>query len=360
MRKSLLVILLCLMLPAFGGISCYAAIKDWDKILDKYEKLCESCLQMKMKAESGEKVSKVSLGRLFSSLSELRGELKSGSGSMSVSQRERFEQIRTRYSSLFGIEETQDEAEKPESPPVKKEVHKTISAAASSRQQGSAGHIATRINETKVEEDTLARERLPLSELPRIEDVTSIATALASKADSLSFAAIKPYALPREAVLEQRSYSKSVSALLSTAAEGSYGAAAAIIANDNAWGAYIKFHSNFKPYGASYHCDSDGSCDNGQFWPSGDIRLSYFQTSAGVRKDLGHHFGVLAGAGYGRKTVLWEDIDNNWAMVNDQSFSGLLLECGPIVHFGPMELQISISTINFKTAALDFGVGLRF
>lgn len=166
MRKSLLVILLCLMLPAFGGISCYAAIKDWDKILDKYEKLCESCLQMKMKAESGEKVSKVSLGRLFSSLSELRGELKSGSGSMSVSQRERFEQIRTRYSSLFGIEETQDEAAKPESPSVKREVHKTISAAASSRQQGSAGHIATRTNETKVEEDTLARERLPLSELP--------------------------------------------------------------------------------------------------------------------------------------------------------------------------------------------------
>ena len=64
--------------------------KDWDRILDKYESLCESCIQLKLKAEAGEKISKSAFGKLFSSLAELRTELKEGSGSMSEQQRERF------------------------------------------------------------------------------------------------------------------------------------------------------------------------------------------------------------------------------------------------------------------------------
>ena len=76
--------------------------KDWDRILDKYESLCESCIQLKLKAEAGEKISKSAFGKLFSSLAELRTELKEGSGSMSEQQRERFASIRARYSAVFG------------------------------------------------------------------------------------------------------------------------------------------------------------------------------------------------------------------------------------------------------------------
>ena len=61
----MLIILLCLMLPVCGGSHCRAQEKDWDKILDKYESLCESCLGLKMKAESGEKVSRTALSSLF-------------------------------------------------------------------------------------------------------------------------------------------------------------------------------------------------------------------------------------------------------------------------------------------------------
>ena len=39
--------------------------KDWDRILDKYESLCESCIQLKLKAEAGEKISKSAFGKLF-------------------------------------------------------------------------------------------------------------------------------------------------------------------------------------------------------------------------------------------------------------------------------------------------------
>ena len=79
-----------------------SVVKDWDRILDKYESLCESCIQLKLKAEAGEKISKSAFGKLFSSLAELRTELKEGSGSMSEQQRERFASIRARYSAVFG------------------------------------------------------------------------------------------------------------------------------------------------------------------------------------------------------------------------------------------------------------------
>ena len=65
MKKSLIVIFLCLfMLPVYGGNM--SVDKDWDRILDKYESLCESCIQLKLKAEAGEKISKSAFGKLFS------------------------------------------------------------------------------------------------------------------------------------------------------------------------------------------------------------------------------------------------------------------------------------------------------
>ena len=106
MKTSCSLILSLLLLALSGGSLCHAAEKDWDRILDKYEALCESCLELKVKAESGEKVSKASLGRLYSSLLDLRSQLRSGTGSMSEVQRRRFERLKTTYSLLFGIEET--------------------------------------------------------------------------------------------------------------------------------------------------------------------------------------------------------------------------------------------------------------
>ena len=67
MRKFFLVIFLSLaVLPLPGSVS--AVDKDWDGILDKYEFLCGSCLQLKLKAEAGEKVSRTEFSKLFSAL----------------------------------------------------------------------------------------------------------------------------------------------------------------------------------------------------------------------------------------------------------------------------------------------------
>ena len=69
---------------------------------------------------------------------------------------------------------------------------------------------------------------------------------------------------------------------------------------------------------------------------------------------------MMAGTGYGRKSLLWEDIDRSWAKVRDRSASGFLLECGPVADAGPLEIQAVLSTIAFRTIALEIAVGFNF
>ena len=75
---------------------------DWDKVLDRYEALCNQCIDLKLRAESGEKVSGAEFSRLIGNLNNLRKLLREDSGSMSPAQRSRFSRIRDRYSNVFG------------------------------------------------------------------------------------------------------------------------------------------------------------------------------------------------------------------------------------------------------------------
>ena len=56
---------------------------DWDKVLDRYEALCNQCIDLKLRAESGEKVSGAEFSRLIGNLNNLRKLLREDSGSMS-------------------------------------------------------------------------------------------------------------------------------------------------------------------------------------------------------------------------------------------------------------------------------------
>lgn len=396
MKKTFLVIILCLlMLPEYGGGPCLAAGKNWDRILDKYESLCESCLKLKLKAEAGEKVPKASLRSLFSSLSELRAELGSGQGSMSEVQRSRFESIRTKYALLFGVGDVLDETGQrrladggTESREIKG------NAAQSDKDEGAKPYEDVEVTPQKfaavnpvtqrhdVVKDgpgprtgsldltgsrpegpdssrAIVRQHIP--ELPRLHVPLSAAVAEGFAAcPDFAVASERPGSFGESVPSAGRRFSASVSAMFSFLPEFSYGASIAISPGAGRWSIYIKYVGNHKTASYSYICYSDGSYGGGKLWTTGESTVSCLRASAGFRRELGRWGGIAAGAGYGRTVVLWEDIGHAWAKVKDLSISGIVLEAGPQFHAGPFDLQLVLSTVNFRSPALEFGLGYRF
>ena len=354
------------MLPVYGG--SYAVGKDWDQILDKYESLCESCLQLKLKAEAGEKVSRTAFAKLFSSLSELRTELRDGSGSMTEQQRERFESIRARYAAVFGgTQAVAQEKEHPVSKPTlagnnDKPLSNASKAPApqASAPQATATNVhipkATATNDLTrvptVPQDSVPQrpESLPRLFLPGPDLNVPYTGALAVCSYRSD--------VPRD-VVPRRVYG-SVSFVMAVWPVLSYGASLSLFDKNTLWGGYASFHSNFRSVTFSYTCSSDSTWEGGTMWPSGNSSVSLLQISAGIRKNFGPWFGIFAGAGYGRKAVLWEDLSGEWVKVQDLSTSGILLECGLLLDAGPVEIQAGLSTIAFRTVSLELGLGFRF
>ena len=70
---------------------------NYDKALDKYAYICDRCVEMRAKVESGQSIKMESLGSLMAELSSFRKTLSNASGKMSAAQTARFEAIKVRY-----------------------------------------------------------------------------------------------------------------------------------------------------------------------------------------------------------------------------------------------------------------------
>lgn len=99
MRSVLGHILLCLTLTFCLGVKAFAIPQgdNYDKALDKYAYICDRCVEMRAKVESGQSIQMESLGSLLAELSSLRKTLSNASGKMSAAQAERFEAIKAKY-----------------------------------------------------------------------------------------------------------------------------------------------------------------------------------------------------------------------------------------------------------------------
>ena len=74
---------------------------------------------------------------------------------------------------------------------------------------------------------------------------------------------------------------------------------------------------------------------------------------------------LYAGAGYGQRTVYWQDKSDKWAKVTDRTSNGIAIEAGVISSFlntsaRNLSLSAGIHTINFKTVGFTLGLGLNF
>ena len=363
MKCLLSIFLLFLLAPASGNSASSPLEKDWDRILDKYETLCDECADLKLRAAAGEKVSRSSFNKLVSALKDLRQELREGSGTMSAAQRARFDRIRSRYASMFG-ESSQENASEA---PVR---IRTVSDKGDKEETGKSGKSAgpvvkpsgSNVKSEPVVKKSL-RDSLPIDPPANLLPPSNPAPAILSSQENISLAIHYPivdYTIPKTTAARQKILDYSICACAGVYPELSYGAVFSMMSRKNRWGGYLKYRSNFKSRTFSYECSSDGSCSSGQIWSSGNTSVCLMNVSAGARKNFGKWVGVYAGAGYGRYVSCWEDIDGNWAKVADISVSGLSLECGAVLDFGPVEIQAGVATVMFRYTGLEICLGFRF
>lgn len=315
--------------------------KNWDRILDRYEALCNECIDMKVRIEAGEKISSKDISKLLNSLGKIREELSSGSGSMTQEQISRFESIRDTFAprteghGASRIDSGNGQiADKPETAGTTAEVRPKPKV----------------IRETKKPETpSKAIERREFQNIPQMSALGGVIEF----EDEIS--------ITRDVVENHRAEKRlmpaiSASAIMSVFPDPAYGFMLTISGSDAAWGAYAKFLSNFK--NAPYSCECRSTDES--LWLSGNSNAALRQFSAGVTRSISAGFGAFAGMGYGSYTTTWEDSFGQWMLVTDHSTKGLLLEAGLSCTFGKFRLSGGASMTAFHYTNLFLGVGLQF
>lgn len=336
---------------------------DWDKVLDRYEALCNQCIDLKLRAESGEKVSGAEFSRLVGNLNNLRKLLREDSGSMSPAQRSRFSRIRDRYSNVFGkgsrtkVRVNADEASVSGSGEVSHAENRTGKQAgtqASGRLD--AGHDAGGQGVDGGTGDRgAAGSTLYIPETLSTSGLT---------AEAFSYGAMniiqRDKGIDMNPKREPRRVAVGVAGMVAAAPEFLYGGMVSVVFRKNDWGAYAKYLSDYQSNSSSYNCTSDGKFSGGKMWLSGNTRTSSYMFSAGARKVIWKGLGAFAGVGYGAHSVYWEDVSGNWAKVTDSSVDGAIIEAGVSYTLKPVEFFVGVSTISFGYNSLECGIGLRF
>lgn len=296
-------ILLCLSLTFCLGVKAFAIPQgdNYDKALDKYAYICDRCVEMRAKVESGQSIQMESLGSLLAELSSLRKTLSNASGKMSAAQAARFEAIKAKY--MQGMRAFGKRPARPEVisiqriKPISEPVEVTLiemperslrlaqrPAPQVQRPEPQAQHPErqSRHQEMQVKQSERQTQH-PKGKTPRPKE--------GLKLTLLADAGIFP--------------------------TPSYGAMAVLTLRGI--GAYANYRSDFRKNEYSYTCTSEGDTEYGRIWATGESRVSRTVATAGLAMWTSRRFGFYAGAGLSSSTRCWEDISGEWAKVEDKS-----------------------------------------
>lgn len=344
MRSVLGHILLCLTLTFCLGVKAFAIPQgdNYDKALDKYAYICDRCVEMRAKVESGQSIQMESLGALLAELSSLRKTLSNASGKMSAAQAERFEAIKAKY--MQGMKAFGKRPARPSLGsiqrinPVTEPVEVTLiemperslrlaqrPAPQVQRPEPQAQHPErqSRHQEMQVKQSERQTQR-PKGKTPRPKE--------GLKLTLLADAGIFP--------------------------TPSYGAMAMMTLRGI--GAYANYRSDFRKNEYSYTCTSEGDTEYGRIWATGESRVSRTVATAGLAMLTSRRFGVYAGAGLSSSTRCWEDISGEWAKVEDKSYRGVAADGGILLTFKPVALSVGVVSDFRRYVDVQIGIGVRF
>ena len=131
------------------------------------------------------------------------------------------------------------------------------------------------------------------------------------------------------------------------------------------WYIFIKGRSNFTSQKASYECNADGTTDYGYFWSSGaKAVVARHQVTLDVSYAFTNPVSLYLGAGYGLRSLYWQDSEGAWAKVRDRSFRSVALDAGLLVHpipRGPAKGLTFLAGISYiPRTYLDVEAGLAW
>lgn len=304
MRKLLGHILaLVLLLAPFDVCKGQNAVRStMDGDIERYEMLCELCLNLRTRIRQGEDISKNEAQAFINRFLSMNKELKDKEHEMTASQRRRFSAISLWFSTGQKLE------------------------------------VAEQVS----------TEDLPFIEPATFSDILSVDPA----AGTINHTGLSK---PEAKRLPHKSY------ILLTASypDTSYGFSAGHTIGR--WGLYGSFRSNYISTETSYSCLSDGTLPDGSaFWSSGNTCKSDMAAVAGGLFRMNRWATLYTGVGYGWHRMAWEDIDGIWADVSDWSHQGTAVDAGLMFSYKRLAFSTGVTTISFKSSSITFGLGVCF
>ncbi|MBQ6577698.1 MAG: hypothetical protein IJL91_08125 [Bacteroidales bacterium] len=304
---KLCVILIFLGVPYFS----HAQESGWDGALDRYEKACRILVDYRTRMKNGETIPVESLSSVTAELEILRKYMDRLPGKMTAMQRHRLSAI----SALYRSGTPMPSFERISSV-------KWTSAFPSAKMQESFSIVQSR--QSGYPSSTIARKPVFAEKHHRFSALAEVAPV-----PDMSYGAMIAYSFGKK----------------------------------TDYGIYLKGRSNFKKEDFSYDCSSDGRTDDGYIWASGKSSISRLHLSAGGFVQALPFLSVYTGAGYGQRSLCWEDSDGRWARVSDRSFEGPVIDAGVMIRpfsEGTMQRLVIESGVGLmpKGSYLDWTVGI--
>lgn len=345
-------ILLCLSLTFCLGVKAFAIPQgdNYDKALDKYAYICDRCVEMRAKVESGQSIQMESLGALLAELSSLRKTLSNASGKMSAAQAERFEAIKAKY--MQGMKALGKKSDRPVFSSVQriKPISEPVEVATMAHQKVSLRWMVSPVEPQAPRPEPQAPRPEPLARRPEKQSRHTEMQVKQSGGQTL-----------RQEGQAKRPKEGLKLTLLADAGifpTPSYGAMA--VTTLRGIGAYANYRSDFRKNEYSYTCTSEGDTEYGRIWATGESRVSHTVATAGLAMWTSRRFGVYAGAGLSSSTRCWEDISGEWAKVEDKSYRGVAADGGILLTFKPMALSVGVVSDFRRYVDVQIGIGVRF
>lgn len=123
-------------------------------------------------------------------------------------------------------------------------------------------------------------------------------------------------------------------------------------------GVYGKFKSNFNNSISAERTIEVGN--NNGFWSNGVEDRKRMMATGGLMFHMTKWLIPYIGGGYAVKEVYLQDINKEWAMVSDLSYSGPALEAGFLIKAGHIVLSAAVNNICFKSTEGEVGIGFIF
>lgn len=331
---------------------------NWDRTLDRYELICERCIELLEQKRSGKDVAQESLSSLLTQLSLLKSSLNEADKQMSPAQKMRFEMIRRRFATIqtgnsdpsgsnFGSRTGRTGKNVTETTAKQGPVAKTTIASSPSLADRHFTPPLPRISSSFLVKvpivqnqalNALAPKRLTSGSIDRLPDTGSTSLIAPSSPKYEILAGLQVGAFP-------------------TITLGGFAAFC-----PGRYGIYLEGRTDLagRPPEYSFSLNSDGRIDGGgRIWSDGErIKKRIVATTGAIFK--AGPMAVYAGAGYGYYRCFIKETNEQWGFINDLSTKGLSLDIGIMTNLGKhLFAGAGACVTGFKYSELEITLGLR-